>query len=57
MNDYYTQHWPQLRHIEGAAQRVQEDTMRFARIMETLGVAFIRSLMTLSGFFTHPYGA
>jgi peptide/bleomycin uptake transporter len=36
--------------IEGAAQRVQEDTMRFARIMESLGVAFLRSLMTLAAF-------
>ena len=23
MNDYYMQHWPRLRHIEGASQRVQ----------------------------------
>ena len=30
MNDYYMEHWHKLRHIEGAAQRVQEDTMRFA---------------------------
>ncbi|SPJ22118.1 Peptide antibiotic transporter SbmA [Prolinoborus fasciculus] len=26
MNDYYTAHWEQLRHIEGASQRIQEDT-------------------------------
>ena len=50
MNDYYMSYWPQLRHIEGAAQRVQEDTMRFARIVEGLGVAFIRSIMTLIAF-------
>ena len=50
MNDYYTANWHKLRHIEGAAQRVQEDTMRFARIMETLGVALMRSLMTLIAF-------
>jgi peptide/bleomycin uptake transporter len=29
MNDYYTSHWPEVRHIEGASQRIQEDTMRF----------------------------
>ena len=34
MNDYYMSYWHQLRHIEGSAQRVQEDTMRFARIVE-----------------------
>jgi peptide/bleomycin uptake transporter len=50
MNDYYMAHWERLRHIEGAAQRVQEDTMRFARIMEGLGVEFMRSIMTLAAF-------
>ncbi len=50
MNDYYMQHWSKLRHIEGAAQRVQEDTMRFASIMEGLGVDFMRSLMVLAAF-------
>lgn len=50
MNDYYMSHWPRLRHIEGAAQRVQEDTMRFATIMEGLGVELVRSLMTLAAF-------
>ncbi len=50
MNDYYTAHWARLRQIEGAAQRVQEDTMRFARIMESLGVNFVRSLLTLFAF-------
>ncbi len=50
MNDHYMAHWEQLRSIEGAAQRVQEDTMRFARIMEGLGVEFMRSVMTLAAF-------
>jgi peptide/bleomycin uptake transporter len=50
MNDYYMVHWEKLRSVEGAAQRVQEDTMRFARIMEGLGVDFMRSLMTLGAF-------
>lgn len=50
MNDYYMAHWDKLRGIEGAAQRVQEDTMRFARIMEGLGVEFMRSMMTLGAF-------
>ncbi len=50
MNDYYMSYWGNVRHIEGAAQRVQEDTMRFARIVEGLGVAFMRSVMTLIAF-------
>ena len=50
MNEHYMAAWPQLRQIEGAAQRVQEDTMRFARIMEDLGLSFMRSLMMLAAF-------
>ena len=50
MNDYYTKQWAQLRKIEGASQRVQEDTMQFASIMEGLGVALIDSVMTLFAF-------
>jgi peptide/bleomycin uptake transporter len=50
MNDYYTRRWKHLRHIEGASQRIQEDTMRFAAIMEGLGVAMIDALMTLFAF-------
>lgn len=50
MTDFYTQHWHVLRGIEGASQRVQEDTARFARIMEDLGISFVRSVMTLMAF-------
>ena len=50
MNDYYVSRWPEVRGIEGAAQRVQEDTMRFASIMEDLGVSIVDSVMTLFAF-------
>jgi len=50
MNDYYMSNWARLRHIEGASQRVQEDTMRFSTIVESLGVNFIDSIMTLIAF-------
>jgi peptide/bleomycin uptake transporter len=50
MHQYYCQHWHKVHHIEGAAQRVQEDTMRFARIVEALGVSLLRSVMTLIAF-------
>jgi peptide/bleomycin uptake transporter len=50
MNDYYISRWSDIRRIEGAAQRVQEDTMRFASIMEDLGVSIIGSVMTLFAF-------
>ena len=50
MNNHYVTHWSQLRGIEGASQRVQEDTKRFAAIVEGLGVGFIRAIMTLIAF-------
>lgn len=50
MNDYYVANWPRLRSIEGASQRVQEDTMKFATITERLGVSLISSVLTLIAF-------
>ena len=50
MNEYYMENWQMLRHIEGAAQRVQEDTMRFASTLEDMGVSFINAIMTLIAF-------
>ena len=56
MNDYYVANWQKLRHIEGASQRVQEDTMRFATITEDLGVSLIDSVMTLIAFLPILWG-
>jgi peptide/bleomycin uptake transporter len=50
MNEYYMAHWPRLRLIEGASQRIQEDTMRFSSTMEQLGVSLVSSVMTLIAF-------
>ncbi len=50
MNNYFMVHWTRLRHIEGAAQRIQEDTMRFCQIMEDLGSSLVASVMTLIAF-------
>lgn len=50
MNGYYMSHWGRLRHIEGASQRVQEDTMRFSATVEGLGVNLIDAVMTLVAF-------
>ena len=36
--------------VEGSAQRLQEDTMRFARIVESLGLQIVRAIMTLIAF-------
>ncbi len=56
MTTYYTSKWAQVRHIEGASQRIQEDTMRFASIVEGLGVSLLRSVMTLIAFLPILWG-
>jgi peptide/bleomycin uptake transporter len=50
MADFYHDKWNKAHSIEGASQRVQEDTLKFARIMEGLGVELLRSIMTLIAF-------
>ncbi len=50
MTNRYQSLWGEVKHIEGAAQRIQEDTLKFARIMETLGVGLLDSIMTLFAF-------
>ncbi|MEM8792411.1 MAG: peptide antibiotic transporter SbmA [Pseudomonadota bacterium] len=56
MNDFYTSNWKKLRHVEGASQRIQEDTMLFARITEGLGVAVVDAVMTLIAFLPILWG-
>src|SRR5690606_27130526 len=46
----YMRYWQSVRTTEGAAQRVQEDTMRFASIVEDLGTSFLDSMLTLVVF-------
>ncbi|GHA14403.1 bacteroid development protein BacA [Devosia pacifica] len=50
MSFFYMSHWQYLRHIEGASQRIQEDTQRFSSIVEGLAVSFVASIMTLIVF-------
>lgn len=50
MNNFYMHYWSRLRTIEGAAQRVQEDTMRFASTLEDMGTSLINSVMLLIAF-------
>ena len=64
-SDYFTSHWTfrwrtamatsimtngMMLHQSKGHQRVQEDTLKFARIMEGLGAELLRSLMTLIAF-------
>jgi peptide/bleomycin uptake transporter len=56
MNDYYVDNWQRLRHIEGASQRIQEDTQRFATTVEQLGSSLIDALLTLIAFLPILWG-
>lgn len=42
--------------IEGSSQRLQEDTYKFSKIVEELGLAFIRALMILLAFIPILWG-
>ena len=42
--------------IEGASQRLQQDPERFARLVESLGLGFFRSLLTLFAFIPILWG-
>jgi len=50
MADRYHDLFDKVAHIEGSSQRVQEDTLKFARLMESLGVGLLQSILTLAAF-------
>ena len=56
MADYYQENWQKARTIEGASQRVQEDTLKFARLTEDLGVGLLESVLMLIAFVPILYG-
>ena len=56
MVEWYHAVYDQARTIEGAAQRVQEDTIKFSRIMEQLGTSLIEAVMVLMQFVPILFG-
>src|SRR5262245_34611298 len=53
----YIPRWREVREeIEGASQRIQEDTYRFAKIVESLGLQIANALMTLVAFIPVLWG-
>jgi len=50
MVEWYHSVYDEAAKIEGASQRVQEDTIKFTRIMEGLGTSFVESVMVLIQF-------
>ena len=56
MVEWYHAVYDKARAIEGAAQRVQEDTIKFSRIMEQLGTSLIEAIMVLIQFIPILFG-
>ena len=56
MVEWYHSVYDKAREIEGAAQRVQEDTIKFSRIMESLGTSLIEAVMILIEFMPILFG-
>ena len=56
MVEWYHSVYDKAGKIEGASQRVQEDTIKFSRIMETLGTSLIEALMILVEFMPILFG-
>ena len=56
MSFYYMANWQQVRTVEGAAQRVQEDTQNFSQIVEGIGLNIVSSFMTLIVFLPILWG-
>lgn len=57
ITENYIPRWRAVEHeIEGASQRIQEDTNRFARIIESLGLQAFRAIMTLVAFLPVLWG-
>jgi peptide/bleomycin uptake transporter len=53
----YIPRWREVHEeIEGASQRIQEDTYRFAKIVESLGLQIANALMTLVAFIPVLWG-
>jgi len=56
MVEWYHSVYDKARKIEGASQRVQEDTVKFSRIMESLGTSLIEAVMILIQFIPILFG-
>jgi peptide/bleomycin uptake transporter len=50
MIEFYHSHYNLARNMEGASQRVQEDCLKFARMLESLGVGLAESIFYLIFF-------
>tara|TARA_Y200000002_G_C22604909_1_gene631143 strand:- start:202 stop:1197 length:996 start_codon:yes stop_codon:yes gene_type:complete len=56
MTEWYHSVYNKACKIEGASQRVQEDTQKFAKLMESLGTSLIGSILVLIEFLPILFG-
>jgi len=56
MTEYYQANYVKLHNTEGASQRIQEDTQKFARMVEGLGVGLLDAMMTIIAFLPVLWG-
>lgn len=57
INHYYLPHWEKTEgSIEGASQRIQQDTYEFAKSLESLGLGLFKALLTLIAFIPILWG-
>ena len=56
MADFYHDKWNDASSIEGASQRVQEDTLKFARIMEGLRCRIIKKFNDFNSIYSYIMG-
>ena len=56
MAEFYQENWQHARTIEGASQRLQEDTLKFARLTESLGVGLLEAALMLFAFLPILHG-
>jgi len=56
MVEWYHSVYKNARNIEGASQRVQEDTVKFSRMMESLGTSLVEAIMVLIQFIPILFG-
>ena len=53
----YMPYWKKIdAKVEGASQRIQEDCMNFARIVESIGLANNKSINVINSFYSNTLG-
>ena len=53
----YMPYWKKVdAKVEGASQRIQEDCMNFAKIVESIGLQIVRAINVVNSFYSNTLG-